>query len=797
MMRRLLFAFLWISAISLSAQEESMDSTSASSNASQLGVLNVREGLDKSHAVLIQADDFWKDVGKNFLPRSERKEVMGLAAPLMADSSQLKDTALSAWEFDKWLKDIEEARALIRVYSEDVDAQIDSLRMIYDKLAHLQGMWTERGTQSRTDSAVWAVWSEQIDQIQQQINRESESILDTINELSSVETELYQLIKGLNGIETSLLDLSSNDEFSLVKSDLPPLWAPEAREVSKTKLVTGWGTWVNEVQIYFRFNAPFFWRYFLFFIVSFFVLYGAKRYERRSPWFRDAQRFKVVRAWIYIPLASALVLAFFISRYIVFDTMLDSVSKPAVLARFEAMLAYVGLMALAWKTSLKRLRWLLLFPLAFFLLDGGILTAFGPSFTGRVLLLLEQLLFGAVLLYSYVQLRHTRSFRRKKWFKFVTFFTAVILVFQLISAVALAIGNYTVSRVFTLATFYCIANGLIIFFVNRGIPALLQAITTSPFGKRTHVVRELIGVNIRFFTLAAQYYLLGIYVMGLAKLLKFGEEIDQILNTLWNYSLTPTESLTITVSSLVEVLIVIMVVYFVAQFLQVIVRDEIASRLTYKKGLPLAYGVITKYIIFTIGFFSAVSVLGINLDRLGFVLGALGVGIGFGLQALVGNFIAGIVILFERPLRVGDIIKIGDKEGEVQELGARAIRVRLWEGAEELIPNYDVVTKNVTNWTLSDQLRRREAVFNVVPEAPVQEVLDILSSSTLDVEEIQQDPAPIMQFMGVQGSSAVYRCLFWVKKDYLRKDSEYRADVHQKLQDKNWSMSTMRYERKS
>ena len=98
--------------------------------------------------------------------------------------------------------------------------------------------------------------------------------------------------------------------------------------------------------------------------------------------------------------------------------------------------------------------------------------------------------------------------------------------------------------------------------------------------------------------------------------------------------------------------------------------------------------------------------LGMDLTRVTVLAGAFGVGIGFGLQNVVNNFVCGLILLFERPVHVGDIVEVGDTLGEVRRIGIRLRTVRTTQGADIIVPNAQFITASVTNWTFSDQLRR-------------------------------------------------------------------------------------------
>jgi small-conductance mechanosensitive channel len=100
--------------------------------------------------------------------------------------------------------------------------------------------------------------------------------------------------------------------------------------------------------------------------------------------------------------------------------------------------------------------------------------------------------------------------------------------------------------------------------------------------------------------------------------------------------------------------------------------------------------------------------VGIDLTKLTIIAGAFGVGIGFGLQNIVNNFVSGIILLFERPVSVGDTLQVGDDSGDLTHVGLRASVIRTFEGSEVIVPNGDLISEKVVNWTLSDQRRRLE-----------------------------------------------------------------------------------------
>jgi potassium efflux system protein len=122
---------------------------------------------------------------------------------------------------------------------------------------------------------------------------------------------------------------------------------------------------------------------------------------------------------------------------------------------------------------------------------------------------------------------------------------------------------------------------------------------------------------------------------------------------------------------------------------------------------------ITRLVLFIGGFLLAVVASGLPVDRITVILGALSVGIGLGLQNIVNNFVSGIILIFDRPLRIGDLVELGDKKGRVKEIGIRACTLLTPDGAEVIIPNGDILSRNIVNWTLTNNQIRAIVTFAV------------------------------------------------------------------------------------
>jgi small-conductance mechanosensitive channel len=161
----------------------------------------------------------------------------------------------------------------------------------------------------------------------------------------------------------------------------------------------------------------------------------------------------------------------------------------------------------------------------------------------------------------------------------------------------------------------------------------------------------------------------------------------------------------------------------------------------------------------------AAGLAGIDLTTFGFLAGALGVGIGFGLQNIVSNFISGLILLFERPIQVGDTVDVSGAAGSVTEIGIRASTVRTFDGAEVIVPNADLISKPVTNWTRSNSDRRFDVAVGVAYGSPLEATAQALLAAARRTAGILSTPPPEAFFQSFGDSSLGWIVRIWTRMD--------------------------------
>ena len=206
-------------------------------------------------------------------------------------------------------------------------------------------------------------------------------------------------------------------------------------------------------------------------------------------------------------------------------------------------------------------------------------------------------------------------------------------------------------------------------------------------------------------------------------------------------------------------------VFVVSSFVRFVLDEEVSPRVHLPRGAAYALATIVRYVIVVSGFVFAVAALGIDLNRLTIVAGALGVGVGIGLQSVVANFVSGLILLLERRLHVGDAVQLGALEGRIREIGIRASTIRTWDGAEVIVPNAALTSERVTNWTLSDTLRRVTLEVGVAYSADPRSVLEILRSVSAAHPQTVSDPAPLALCTGFGDSALKFELRVFTRVD--------------------------------
>lgn len=232
----------------------------------------------------------------------------------------------------------------------------------------------------------------------------------------------------------------------------------------------------------------------------------------------------------------------------------------------------------------------------------------------------------------------------------------------------------------------------------------------------------------------------------------------------------------ITPASLIIFTLIILAAIFVTRFFTRLVFDRILRKFHLKDGVRYTLRRLTEYTLHLVGIIVAFQFVGINLSGLAVIFGLLSVGIGFGLQNVTGNFVAGLVLLFERPIRIGDRVTVGDVEGDVEEISMRATKVRTLNNISIIVPNSQFTSSNIVNWSYGDPRIRLDIDVGVSYGSNLDLVLKSLKEVALESPKVLKDPEPDVLLREFGESSWNMRLRLWI--DNPERHHQVRSDIN-------------------
>lgn len=229
-----------------------------------------------------------------------------------------------------------------------------------------------------------------------------------------------------------------------------------------------------------------------------------------------------------------------------------------------------------------------------------------------------------------------------------------------------------------------------------------------------------------------------------------------------NISVTSIEDQPITIGDILLIPFLLVIGFFLTKW---IVRS-ITKRLTTQKTDPNIIHLLQRifYIIaITILIITTLDLINVPITAFAFLSGAIAIGFGFGAQNIINNFISGWILMWERPIRIGDFLEVENAKGTVEEINTRSTRIRRVDGVHLLIPNSKLLENTVVNWTLVDQLVRGSVIVGVAYGSPIKKVAALIMQATVDQKETLDDPKPQVSFEDFGDNALIFHVSFWIK----------------------------------
>jgi potassium-dependent mechanosensitive channel len=591
----------------------------------------------------------------------------------------------------------------------------------------------------------------------------------------------------VNAARASLEQTRRETIDHLLDRDSPSLWSVIVNPAEAKNLAvassTSFRRQLTALRLYAKRNGVAFLEHALMIALSLGLLYWERPKVRK--WILDEPSFERMAPIFNVPIATAVVFSYLPSRWIY---PLAPQLLVAVLGAGSMLATIIVLRGLVD----RRLYPILNALLAFYLLEQLRALAASLPLLSRCLFLVQTI---AGIVFVIWLIRSARSpgvekgFTERSWKK-VRFYARIALVCFSAALAANALGYVALANLldqaimgaayvaFVLYAFMRITEGLL-FGILKVRPLTLLGVVRAhrPLLERRGV-RGLRG--------AALILWLGYTLEILALRQPLLEKTVEFLNADLHLG-----SLHFTLANLLTFGLTVWAAFLLSRFLRFVLEEDVYKRLQLQRGLPYAISTLLHYSILLAGFFVAAAALGLDMTKFTILAGAFTVGVGFGLQNIINNFVSGLILLFERPVKVADVIQVGDASGVVQRIGIRAIVLRAPDGSEMIVPNGNLISNRVTNWTFSDSQRLIEVAVPVGQTADPDQVLRLLKSVAAAHPEVSKNPPPQALVINLGPGSLSLELHAWTDRaeDWMQIRSELAIAIKSVLAKENIAIS--------
>ncbi|MDQ6859882.1 MAG: mechanosensitive ion channel [Verrucomicrobiota bacterium] len=620
----------------------------------------------------------------------------------------------------------------LAAWSRDLTERATFLDRQLSQLPDLRTTWRSTLELARTSDAPPEL-TERVDRVLKGIDASEAALQKGRATVLTLQTRVAEQTQRVQGAMRSLKAAQSAAVNRLWVQDSPPMWSPEVRNAATAALVRESQVSLGVQATQLRDYAAREWTKFVYLallLLGFaFVLVKIKRQTAR--WTDHDPSLERANRVLQSPLATSSILAFIFSRAILNDA-------PRLVWIILATLALIPIVAL-----LRRLIDRHLFPIVnalvvFYVVAQLRALAAALPVLSRFILLLE-MIGGAVFLAWFVRSTRTgprttsRRATRAAARVGVVLFVAVFIT-NLLGYVALAnyLGLGALATAYLAVLLYAaagIVEGLILFALQiRPLSSLAIVQHHRP------LLRRRIGRGIRLIAFIIWLLLsLGAFSIREAALARISAFIEAEITV---------RSLHLSLGAVLAFALTIWITLLLSRFVRFLLEEELYDRLRLARGSAYAVSTLAHYVILLVGFYAAIAAVGADMTKFAILAGAFGVGIGFGLQNIFNNFFSGLILLFERPVQVGDVVEVSGITGVVRRIGIRASIIMLGDNSQLIIPNGQLISEKVTNRTISSRQKRMNLSIRLAYGSDPPRVLDLLAKTAAAHPKVLKEPAP-------------------------------------------------------
>ncbi len=669
----------------------------------------------------------------------------------------LKET--STILLDKTKTDIEQINDRISGYRENIQSEIQKREEENSKIEILINIWEMTYNAERSTPLSNSV-QQNLRGLISKLKATDKKIDTYLNNLLEIELKLNNIYTDFNNLINKIDDARDYASKNLWIPDSDPIWEIySTRRDSigiETKLRQAFSAQKHDAHEYIQFyrvNIILAIVIMVLILVSFYFL----RYRILNKEFEDPKHQENATLRLFSkPFFPGLLIGLYTSFILLPE-------KPFIIEDLIFLIALIPFTLVLMYIIRSKKRYLVIF--LSFILALSIFSQFGFdievfSRTFMLLITILSLILLIVILKSPWDNLNDQP-KMKSAFRVLAKTSLVILILCLVGNI---IGNYTLTSILLFGILATVFTGISIYLVYLIVIGLIIAVFNSQWGQSYRIIKRYNKEIVKKIRRILVFILALYFTIESLKNFKIFSSLFESIET---FLITPYKlgNFSFTVNDILLFILILVITNWISRFVQFILQEQVLFKSRKQKDLSASISSMVKFMIVTVGFFIAALASGFPLDKITLLISAFGVGIGFGLQSIFNNIVSGIILVFERPLQVGDTIEVGQLLGVVKSIGIRASTIRTFDGSEVIVPNGNLVSNELINWTLSDSQRRLIIKVGVAYGTDPNEVIKILMDVAKKKEGLLESPAPYVLFKEFGDSALGFELRCYTESD--------------------------------
>jgi small-conductance mechanosensitive channel len=352
----------------------------------------------------------------------------------------------------------------------------------------------------------------------------------------------------------------------------------------------------------------------------------------------------------------------------------------------------------------------------------------------------------------------------------------------LVAAVANVVGNISLAEMLSGAVLDSGYVGLALYAGAHVLTSIMRLALARRSVSRFRVITQHAGPLLGSATRLVMWIAAAAWLVVTLNEFRVARPVSDWLKRVLTFSIE-AGNLSVTLGSVLLFFVSVWIAFWVAKTVRVVLQDEVLPKMQLPRGVSNSVSTLSYYALVIVGLLIALAAAGFETSQFAIVFGALGIGIGLGLQNVVNNFVSGLILMFERPIQPGDVVEVSGTSGKVREIGMRATTLTTFEGADVVVPNGTLLSEKLINWTLSDMNRRIDVNVGVAYGSDPRKVIELLASVAATTPGIATEPRPAVLFTGFGANSLDFGVRAWTNDfdDWVAIRTEMTARVYEAL----------------